>query len=97
MKNHEIEGIFIGTYTILQEGAMEDSMAELVFPTFEGRTFTRSSFPDSVKIRSNGFIWLGVMVKSTLSLLHGDDMGDCTGMPKLAETSTGERSFVVFP
>lgn len=86
MKNHEIEGILIGTFTILQEGAMEDSMAELVFPTFGGRTFTRSSFPNSVKFCSNGFTQRCVIVENPLGLLCGGDMGDCTDSPKLAET-----------
>lgn len=61
-------------------------MAELVFPTFGGRTFTQSSFPNSVKFRSNGFIRLCVIVENTLDLLCGDDMGDCTDIPKLTET-----------
>lgn len=86
MKTHEIEGILIGTFTILQEGAMEDSMAELVFPTFGGRTLMRSSFPNSVKFRSNGFIQPCAVIKNTLSLLCGDGMGDCTDISKLTET-----------
>ena len=61
-------------------------MAELVFPTFGGRTFTRSSFPNSVKFCSNGFIRLSVIVENTLGLLGSDDMGDCTDISKLTET-----------
>lgn len=66
-------------------------MAELVFPTFGGRTFTQSSFPNSVKFCSNGFIQLSVIVENALVLLCGDDTGDCTDVPKLTETVHGRK------
>lgn len=94
MKTHEIEGILIGTFTILQEGAMEDSMAELVFPTFTGRTFMWSSFPSPVKSCGNGFSRPHV-VENTLGSLCGDDVGDCTDSPKVTESSAGKRTFPV--
>lgn len=37
------------------------------------------------------------MVKNTLGLLRGDNMGERIGMPKLAVTPTGERNFLIFP
>lgn len=85
MKPHEIEGIWIGTFSILQEGAMEDSVAELVFPTFGGGTFTWSGFPNSVKFCGNGFIRLCVIAADTLGLLCREHRGDCTHSPKLTE------------